>query len=480
MDALGVTIEGQAFAHLVYHFVLTHSNWEHVSVCFSESFASLSEGLQNALWALGGVPQRHRTDRMTLAVHRDGNAEEYTAKYGVAGHYGLTAEATNPTSGHENGDCEQGHRRFKEAVDQALLAWQPGLRQPGGVHSLSAHSSHSCGSARTRSAMMLRWICCVPPYTVAAREYRYVSCQKSFSAAAAGSACSSVVPRTSSAVAASRCSASAMSSLTLELSVPTAPPFRNSPTVRYAWWRRTSTPTSARARATCARGIVDQRRAVDGALGRHPHGAVQPGAELDLSRQRGGAALVTERVHRDLPAVAELAEEVRPGDDDVVEEQLAELGMAGDLRHRPQLDARRAHVDDEHRDPAVLGPGLVRAGQHPAPAGELPPRDPGLLAADHEVVAALLRPGAQRREVRPGVGLGEALAPDLLGREDRRDVPAALLVAAEAQQRGPEHVEADDVGELRGSRCRQLLVDHDLLGRGPPRPPNSSGQARPT
>src|SRR5215218_54810 len=152
-------------------------------------------------------------------------------------------------------------------------------------------------------------------------------------------------------------------------------------------------------------GIVDQGPAVDPALGRHAHGTVQPGAKLDLPRQRGGAALVTERVHRDLPAVAELAEEVRLGNDDVVEEQLAELGVAGDLRHRPQLDARRAHVDEQHRDLAVLRLGVVRARQHAAPAGELPPRDPGLLPADHERLAPLLRSRSQRREVRPGVGL---------------------------------------------------------------------------
>ena len=122
MNALEVTIQGQRFDHLLYHFVLTCSNWEHVTVCFSESFASLSEGLQNALWALGGVPKRHRTDRMTLAVHPDGNPEVFTQNYqALMGHYGITAEATNPASGHENGDCEQAHRRFKEAVDQALL-----------------------------------------------------------------------------------------------------------------------------------------------------------------------------------------------------------------------------------------------------------------------------------------------------------------------------------------------------------------------
>lgn len=62
MNALGVTIQGQPFDHLFYHFVLTYSNWETGTICFSESFESLSEGLQNALWELGGVPDRHRTD----------------------------------------------------------------------------------------------------------------------------------------------------------------------------------------------------------------------------------------------------------------------------------------------------------------------------------------------------------------------------------------------------------------------------------
>src|SRR6516165_4015142 len=122
MDELGVTLQGQPFPHLIYHFVLTASNWEHVTLCFSESFASLSEGLQNAFWELGGAPARHRTDRMTLAVHHDGNPEQYTARYqALLRHYGVEAEATNAASAHENGDCEQAHRRFKDAVAQALL-----------------------------------------------------------------------------------------------------------------------------------------------------------------------------------------------------------------------------------------------------------------------------------------------------------------------------------------------------------------------
>ena len=36
-------------------------------------------------------------------------------------HYGLKMEKINAGKAHENGDAEQSHHRFKEAVDQALL-----------------------------------------------------------------------------------------------------------------------------------------------------------------------------------------------------------------------------------------------------------------------------------------------------------------------------------------------------------------------
>jgi hypothetical protein len=64
MTELGVTIAGQLFAHLFYHFMLTYSNWETGTICFSECFESLAEGLQNALCELGGVPAEHRTDSL--------------------------------------------------------------------------------------------------------------------------------------------------------------------------------------------------------------------------------------------------------------------------------------------------------------------------------------------------------------------------------------------------------------------------------
>lgn len=122
MTSLNVTLARQPFNHMVYHFVLTHSNWEWVNVCFSESFESLSEGLQGALWALGGVPARHRTDRLSAAVNNLSETREFTTRYAsLMEHYGLEKERIQARQAHENGDVESSHRHFKDAVDQALM-----------------------------------------------------------------------------------------------------------------------------------------------------------------------------------------------------------------------------------------------------------------------------------------------------------------------------------------------------------------------
>ncbi len=122
MGEIGITIAKQPFDHLVYHFVLTYSNWETGSICFSESFESLSEGLQSALWELGGVPHIHQTDRLTAAVQKSLHPDEFTRRYqALLDHYGLTGRKSQAASPNENGDVEQRNHRFKRAVAQALL-----------------------------------------------------------------------------------------------------------------------------------------------------------------------------------------------------------------------------------------------------------------------------------------------------------------------------------------------------------------------
>ncbi len=146
MSALDVTIGGRPFDHLMYHFVLTYSNWEAVTICFSESFESLSEGVQNALWELGGVPAQHQTDRLSSAVRnlrkttansdsksdsgdpsesepsRANPQEEFTRRYqGLLDHYGLDGRKIQAGKANENGDVEQRHHRLHRAMEQALL-----------------------------------------------------------------------------------------------------------------------------------------------------------------------------------------------------------------------------------------------------------------------------------------------------------------------------------------------------------------------
>jgi transposase len=122
MNELGITIRSFPFDHILYHFVLTYSNWEAGTICFSESFESLSQGFQNAAWRLGGVSKRHRTDRMSSAVHKECNPEKFTRRYAaLLRHYAVEPERTNPASANENGDVEQRNYRFKKAVKQALM-----------------------------------------------------------------------------------------------------------------------------------------------------------------------------------------------------------------------------------------------------------------------------------------------------------------------------------------------------------------------
>ncbi len=123
MADLGVTIAGVPFPHLVYHLVLTYSNAEAISICFSETFEALAEGIEKALWQLGGVPEQHRTDHLSAAVHRldKSGQEDWTKRYdALMAHYGMQPTWNNTGVAHENGDVEQSHYRFKEAVDQAL------------------------------------------------------------------------------------------------------------------------------------------------------------------------------------------------------------------------------------------------------------------------------------------------------------------------------------------------------------------------
>jgi hypothetical protein len=123
MHSLEVTIQGQAFPHLAYHFVLPYSNFEYAELAYSESFEALSQGLQSALWFVGAVPEEHRTDCLSAATHelRESRGRGFNARYKeLLDHYGLRPSKIKAGNANENGDVEQSHFRFKDAVDQQL------------------------------------------------------------------------------------------------------------------------------------------------------------------------------------------------------------------------------------------------------------------------------------------------------------------------------------------------------------------------
>lgn len=123
MNELAVTIGGEAFPHLLYHFQLPYSNWEWAGIAFSETFEALAQGLQDGLWALGRAPHEHRTDNLSAATHNlKAGGRSFNERYeGLLGHYRMKPSANTPGKGHENGDVEQAHHRVKRRVEQALL-----------------------------------------------------------------------------------------------------------------------------------------------------------------------------------------------------------------------------------------------------------------------------------------------------------------------------------------------------------------------
>jgi hypothetical protein len=125
MGDAGIAIAGTALDHRLYHFRLAYSGFEHAHVVLGgESFVALAEGLQNALWSLGGVPREHRTDSLSAAFRNlDTQAcTDLTRRYDeFCRHYGMTPSRNNTGIAHENGAIEGPHGHLKRAIQDALL-----------------------------------------------------------------------------------------------------------------------------------------------------------------------------------------------------------------------------------------------------------------------------------------------------------------------------------------------------------------------
>ena len=120
MTELGVTVAGIRLEHRLYHFRLAYSGFEHAHVILGgESYVALAEGLQNALWTLGGAPREHRSDSLSAAFRNlDQDARlDLTRRYdALCAHYGMQPTRNNRGVAHENGAIESVHGHLKKAV----------------------------------------------------------------------------------------------------------------------------------------------------------------------------------------------------------------------------------------------------------------------------------------------------------------------------------------------------------------------------
>lgn len=120
---LDVTILGVAFAHMLCHFVLPFSNWEWVTVCMSESIASIRRGVQSAIFQLGHHPTWHQTDHSTAATHELGDGDRgFNREYvSMLEHFGIKPRTIEVGKKEQNGDVEASNGAVKRRVAQRLL-----------------------------------------------------------------------------------------------------------------------------------------------------------------------------------------------------------------------------------------------------------------------------------------------------------------------------------------------------------------------
>ena len=120
-----IRIGGEVFCHILYHFRLSYSGWSFMKVVQGgESCTALLEGLQEALWRLGGSPKEHRTDSLSAAYKNLSKeaSKDLTKKYNeFCSHYKMIPTRNNKGVSHENGSIESPHGHIKKRIAQGLM-----------------------------------------------------------------------------------------------------------------------------------------------------------------------------------------------------------------------------------------------------------------------------------------------------------------------------------------------------------------------
>jgi len=138
LNDIVITLKKVPLEHRLYHFRLIYSGWSFIKVILGgESYTALAEGLQEALFSLGGAPREHRTDSLSAAYKNLSKTEQEdltTSYQTLCEHFGMTATRNNRGVSHENGAVESPHGHIKKRIRQALL-----LRESNDFNSLEAY-----------------------------------------------------------------------------------------------------------------------------------------------------------------------------------------------------------------------------------------------------------------------------------------------------------------------------------------------------
>ena len=147
MTELGVTIGGEPFEHMVYHFVLTYSNWEDVTHLLlgelREPQRRVAERGVGAGRRAGRAP--HRPDEP--GGEQASGSEEFTRRYeAVMAHYGVRPQEIKRARARERRRRAEPHRFKRGGGAGVAAARQPRLSEPGSVRGVPA------GCVRARNA----------------------------------------------------------------------------------------------------------------------------------------------------------------------------------------------------------------------------------------------------------------------------------------------------------------------------------------
>ena len=118
LASLKITIGGRPFKGKIFTFKLMYSKWIYASIVPGETDTEVLAAIQDALWALKGVPRRLRSDNgKALFRKKKVPTEAYNE---LCSHYGTPCSAINPGHPNENGGAETGNKTVKGLLRDRL------------------------------------------------------------------------------------------------------------------------------------------------------------------------------------------------------------------------------------------------------------------------------------------------------------------------------------------------------------------------